>query len=105
MPDPFSPAHQRAVTLARFGGPEVLHLAERPWPQPVDDEVLVRVRAASVNPVDLKTRAGQFPAVGEDALPIVLGRESLCSRRCVEIVAQRKPDLATQASRILASQH
>ena len=70
-----TPATMRAVTLPRFGGPEVLALAELPWPQPVDDEVLVRVQAASVNPVDYKIRRGGYPRVKEEQLPIVMGRD------------------------------
>ena len=46
----------RAVRIAAFGGAEVLEVAQVPIPQPVDDEVLVRVHAASVNPVDGETR-------------------------------------------------
>ena len=65
----------RAVRIATFGGPEVLQVAPVPIPQPVDDEVLVRVHAASVNPVDGKTRAGEFPPVGEADLPVTLGRD------------------------------
>jgi NADPH:quinone reductase-like Zn-dependent oxidoreductase len=40
-----------------LGGPEVLELAEAPRPDPAPTEVLVRVAAAGVNPVDWKTRA------------------------------------------------
>lgn len=65
----------RAVVLPRFGGADVLDIRAMPMPQATGDEVVVRVRAASVNPVDCKTRAGAFPAVGEDKLPIVLGRD------------------------------
>lgn len=65
----------RAVRIAAFGGPEVLRVEQTPIPQPIDDEVLVRVHAASVNPVDAKTRAGDFPPIGEDRLPAILGRD------------------------------
>jgi NADPH:quinone reductase-like Zn-dependent oxidoreductase len=47
----------RAVQLDGFGGPEVLELREVDRPAPVPTEVLVRVHAAGVNPVDWKTRA------------------------------------------------
>lgn len=49
----------RAIVQHSFGGPEVLELAEVATPEPIATEVQVRVHAAGVNPVDLKTRAGQ----------------------------------------------
>src|SRR5438309_1968967 len=48
----------RAVEVSRFGGPDVLRLTEVDRPSPISTEVLVRVAAAGVNPVDLKTRRG-----------------------------------------------
>ena len=69
------PSTARSVWLERFGDIDVIGLADRPIPQPVDDEVLVRVRAASVNPVDWKIAAGEFPKVTEGDLPIILGRD------------------------------
>src|SRR5262249_31505866 len=42
----------KAIVYHRYGGPEVLEYAEIDRPTPGDDEVLVRVRAASVNPFD-----------------------------------------------------
>jgi NADPH:quinone reductase-like Zn-dependent oxidoreductase len=48
----------RAIVQREFGGPEVLEVAEVEKPEPGPTEVLVRVRAAGVNPVDWKTRAG-----------------------------------------------
>jgi len=48
----------RAVQVTRFGGPEVLRLVEVERPAPISTEVLVRVIAAGVNPVDCKTRRG-----------------------------------------------
>ena len=49
--------HVAEVTA--FGAPEVLQLAERPDPAPAPDEVVVRIRAANVNPTDLAVRSGQ----------------------------------------------
>lgn len=65
----------KAVRIRSFGGPEVLELADVEKPQPKDDEVLIRVRAASVNPVDYKIRSGTYPVVKQDQLPKVLGRD------------------------------
>jgi len=49
----------RAVQVTRFGGPEVLRVAEVEKPSPISTEVLVRVVAAGINPVDCKTRRGE----------------------------------------------
>jgi len=65
----------RAVRLSWFGGADALMIDPTEIPQPRDDEVLVRVVAASVNPVDYKIREGKYPAVQEDDLPIILGRD------------------------------
>src|SRR6185436_20651544 len=55
---PVPPGTMRAIRQLSLGGPEVLELAEVPRPQPGPTEVLVRVTAAGVNPVDWKVRAG-----------------------------------------------
>jgi NADPH:quinone reductase-like Zn-dependent oxidoreductase len=65
----------KAVCIRSFGGPEVLELTDIEMPQPADEEVLIRVRAASVNPVDYKIRSGSYPIVREEQLPKVLGRD------------------------------
>ncbi|MBT2470852.1 NADP-dependent oxidoreductase [Streptomyces sp. ISL-66] len=63
----------RAVVVSQWGGPEVLTETELERPEPGPAEILVRVRAAGVNPVDWKTRASggliswaAVPAVGWD---------------------------------------
>jgi NADPH:quinone reductase-like Zn-dependent oxidoreductase len=65
----------RCVRIHGFGGPEVLSLEEAAAPRPAGGEVLVRVRAASVNPVDAKIRSGHYPRVQADQLPLTLGRD------------------------------
>ncbi|HEV7135597.1 MAG TPA: NADP-dependent oxidoreductase [Steroidobacteraceae bacterium] len=65
----------KAVRIRSFGGPEVLELADVEKPTPKDEEVLIKVRAASVNPVDYKIRSGGYPVVKQDQLPKVLGRD------------------------------
>ncbi|MEJ3653121.1 NADP-dependent oxidoreductase [Actinomycetes bacterium KLBMP 9759] len=61
----------RAVNQRVFGGPEVLEQVELDVPVPGPDDVLVRVRAAGVNPADWKIRSGAAPLFGEP--PFVLG--------------------------------
>lgn len=63
----------RAVVVSQWGGPEVLTEVETERPEPGLNEILVRVHAAGVNPVDWKTRAsggliawGEVPMVGWD---------------------------------------
>lgn len=63
----------RAVRIDSFGGPDVLALVEVPAPRPRDGEVLVRVVASAVNPVDDKTRDGAVE--GSPPPPTTLGWE------------------------------
>src|ERR1700729_2919613 len=48
----------KAVVVHQYGGPEVLKFEDYPDPVPRSGEVLVRVAATSVNPIDCKRRAG-----------------------------------------------
>jgi NADPH:quinone reductase-like Zn-dependent oxidoreductase len=61
----------RAVVIHETGDPDVLSYEEAGPPEPGEGEVLIRVRAASVNPVDWKRRR----ALPEDQLPAVLGND------------------------------
>ncbi len=63
----------RALVIDQTGGADELHLAEVPDPRRVSDEVLVRIVAAGVNPIDAKTRAGRGVAGAIPAYPAVLG--------------------------------
>jgi NADPH:quinone reductase-like Zn-dependent oxidoreductase len=62
-----------AIRMHEFGGPNVLHEEEVPRPSPGAGEVLVRVRAAGVNPYDWKLRKGMFPS--GVTLPMTPGSE------------------------------
>jgi NADPH:quinone reductase-like Zn-dependent oxidoreductase len=63
----------QAIVLDRFGGPERLRLINVPDPIVGPDTVLVRVRAASVNPVDWKIREGRLVDDFPHVLPIIPG--------------------------------
>ncbi|XP_078429100.1 groES-like zinc-binding alcohol dehydrogenase family protein [Wolffia australiana] len=66
----------RAVILERFGGPEVLELRpDFPVPDLKPKDVLVRTRAASVNPLDLRMRSGYGRSIFGSLLPLILGRD------------------------------
>ncbi|HWZ58974.1 MAG TPA: NADP-dependent oxidoreductase [Gemmatimonadaceae bacterium] len=62
-----------AIRMHAFGGPEVLTEEEIPRPKPGAGEVLVRVRAAGVNPFEWKVRKGAFPSAVQ--LPATPGTE------------------------------
>ena len=53
----------------------VMKFRKLPIPTPGPNEMLVKVKAASINPVDWKIREGLYPAVKSDMLPYVLGRD------------------------------
>ncbi|MEU5424625.1 NADP-dependent oxidoreductase [Streptomyces olivoreticuli] len=67
-----APARMRAVRQETAGGPEVLKLVETDRPEPLPGEILVRVRAAGVNPTDWKTRERGSFYTGE-TVPFTLG--------------------------------
>jgi NADPH:quinone reductase-like Zn-dependent oxidoreductase len=60
----------RAIVQNEFGGPEVLTLVERPSPVAGAGEVVVEVRAAGINPVDVAVRSGQYRLLGEPPFTI-----------------------------------
>ena len=72
----------KAVVMHEYGGPDVLKYEDVPDPVPAKGEVLIRIAAASINPVDLWQRAGatqaslrlEFPAIiGWDVSGVVVG--------------------------------
>src|ERR1700691_3024107 len=65
----------RKMRIHRFGGADALQLDDVEFSLPDASQVLVTVKAASVNPVDFKIRNGKYPAVQEDRLPYTLGRD------------------------------
>lgn len=80
------PVDGRAVTQVRYGGPEVLRLTRQPLPHPGEGQVLVRVRAASVNARDWHVMRG------EPRLARLMDRTLFAARR--PRIATRGTDLA-----------
>ncbi|MEU4424008.1 NADP-dependent oxidoreductase [Actinoplanes sp. NPDC024001] len=62
----------RAIAVTAAGGPEVLRVVDQPDPVPASHQVLVRVRAACVNPADVAARTGHIPG-GPVPPPFTLG--------------------------------
>lgn len=65
----------KAIVLHAYGGPEELRYEDSEVPEFGDNEVLVRVRATSVNPVDFKIRSGAAKARMPADFPAILGRD------------------------------
>jgi NADPH:quinone reductase-like Zn-dependent oxidoreductase len=63
----------KAVVIRKYGGPEVLELAEVPAPRAKDDEVVIAVAATSVNPVDWLVRDGGAKSFVKVKFPVILG--------------------------------
>jgi NADPH:quinone reductase-like Zn-dependent oxidoreductase len=63
----------KAIRVHTYGGPDVLKYEEAPRPKPGPGEVLVRIRAAGVNPMDWKAREGRFREALAYRMPFVPG--------------------------------
>ena len=66
----------KAVVLHGYGGPDVSKLEDVPRPEPKDDEILIRVIAASVNPVDVAIRKGYLAELIGNKFPLILGMDA-----------------------------
>ena len=75
----------KAIRVHEFGGPEVLRLEEMPTPQPGPGQVLVRMHAIGVNPVETYIRAGTYAS--KPALPYTPGNDG------AGVVEQVGPDV------------
>lgn len=64
----------KAVIINRYGSPDVLQYTDIELPQIKSDELLVKIRASSVNPVDWKIRKGIVPLIGKK-FPMILGMD------------------------------
>ena len=65
----------RAFLIDRYGKKETGHIDDVPTPALRDDDVLIRVHAASVNALDTKIRRGEFKVILPYRLPLILGND------------------------------
>src|ERR1700730_16888836 len=65
----------KATVIHEFGGPEVMKYQDVPRPEPKEDEILIRVIAAAVNPVDAMIRAGGMKRFLGEKLPLIPGMD------------------------------
>ncbi|MCB2147566.1 MAG: NAD(P)-dependent alcohol dehydrogenase [Deltaproteobacteria bacterium] len=63
----------KAATITSYGPPDVLSIHDMPTPRPRSDEVLVRVRAAAINPKDTFIRKGRFKRFTGRHFPLLTG--------------------------------
>ena len=65
----------KAFIIDRYGSNDVVRASEMPDPELRDDDVLVQIHAASVNPLDLKIRDGKMKLILPYRLPLILGND------------------------------
>src|SRR2546423_6140254 len=63
----------KAIRIHNYGGPKVLHYEDAPRPKPQAGEVLIRVHAAGVNPIDWKVREGHMKDLWQHKFALILG--------------------------------
>jgi NADPH:quinone reductase-like Zn-dependent oxidoreductase len=66
-------ATMKAVRLHEFGGPERLKYENAPKPEPKDGEVLIKVAASGINPIDWKVGEGMMEKMVKHPLPLIPG--------------------------------
>jgi NADPH:quinone reductase-like Zn-dependent oxidoreductase len=65
----------KAFIIDRYGKKEAGRIGEMPDPEVRDDDVLIRIHAASINPLDSKTKSGEFKLILPYRLPLILGND------------------------------
>jgi NADPH:quinone reductase-like Zn-dependent oxidoreductase len=65
----------KAIVIHEYGSPEVLKYEDVPRPEPKEDQILVRMIAAGVNPVDGMIRSGMFAKYEKAEFPAILGAD------------------------------
>lgn len=90
----------KGISVAEFGGPDVMKLAEIPIPNPSDGQVLVKVHAAGINPVETYKRAGAYAKHLLPALPFTPGADGA---GVVEAVGEGVPSSIAVGDRVWLS--
>ena len=65
----------KAWYIESYGGPEKLRFGDMPEPEMTPDDVLIDIRAASVNPIDWKMRSGMTRMILKQEFPLILGND------------------------------
>lgn len=78
----------KAFMIDKYGKPGVVRLADMPEPVLHDDDALVEIHAASINPLDLKIRSGEFKLLLPYRLPLIMGND--CAGVVVRVGARVK---------------
>ena len=65
----------KSIIVSQYGGPEVMKFGDSPDPSPGPGEVLVRVAATSVNPIDMKRRSGEAKGFAPISFPGIVGKD------------------------------
>ena len=65
----------KAWHIQKYGGPEVLQFGNLPEPAVADNDVLVQIKAASINPIDWKMRDGMMRMILKQKFPLILGND------------------------------
>lgn len=65
----------KASAIEKYGGPEELRLMDLPRPQVGPQDVLIAIRAASLNPLDWKLRNGMLKRIQKVDFPLILGND------------------------------
>ena len=65
----------KAAYINEYGGPSKLMIGDRPLPKIGPHDLMVQVKAASINPVDYKIRAGKLKIIVDYPMPLILGQD------------------------------
>lgn len=67
--------YMKAAYIKKYGSKEEMHLGDFPNPVIKDNQVLIQVKAASVNPIDFKVKSGALKFLRQYSFPLILGHD------------------------------